>query len=83
MNPEIPDFLFYPSYVRHDVSAAYNMVLKNGTNLNLSGGVRNIFDEDIFVPRTGDAFEGGIANFDSKFGGGVGRFFYFGFEMRF
>ena len=58
------------------------MELKNGTTLSWSGGVRNLFDEDIFVPRTGDAFEGGIANYDSKFGGGIGRFYYVGVEMR-
>ncbi len=82
-NPEIPDFLFYPSYVRHDLSAGYNMVLKSGASLSISGGVRNIFDKDIFVPRTGDAFEGGIGNYDSKFGGGIGRFVYLGVDMRF
>ncbi len=82
LNPEVPDFLFYPSYVRHDLSAAYDMVLSNGTSLSISGGIRNLFDEDVFVPRTGDAFEGGIANYDSKFGGGIGRFYYVGVEMR-
>ena len=58
------------------------MVLRNGTSLSISGGIRNLFDKDIFVPRTGDAFEGGIGNFDSKFGGGIGRFFYLGVDMR-
>ncbi len=82
-NPEVPAFLYYPSYTRHDLSIAKDMELKSGGNLGMSAGVRNMFDEDIFVPRTGDAFEGGIANYDSKFGGGVGRYYYAGFSMHF
>ena len=45
--------------------------------------VRNLFEEDPFVPRTGDNFERGIGNYDSKFGGGIGRFVYLGVAMRF
>jgi len=82
-NPEIPAYLYYPSYTRHDLSVSYDMEMRGGSDLNIFGGVRNLFDNDIFVPRTGDAYEGGIGNFDSKFGGGVGRFFYLGAEMRF
>ena len=82
-NPEVPAYLFYPSYVRHDLSASYDMTFDNGARMNLFAGVRNMFDDDIFVPRTGDAFEGGIANYDSKFGGGIGRFVYVGVAMRF
>jgi hypothetical protein len=59
------------------------MKLNSGADLDMVVGVRNMFDEDIFVPRTGDAFEGGIANFDSKFGGGVGRYYFAGFSMHF
>jgi outer membrane receptor protein involved in Fe transport len=82
-NPEVPDFLFYPSYVRHDLSASYDMTLDSGATMNVFAGVRNMFDKDTFVPRTGDAFEGGIGNYDSKFGGGIGRFVYAGVAMRF
>ena len=82
-NPEVPNYLFYGSYVRHDLSASYDMTLGNGAKLNVYGGVRNLFEEDTFVPRTGDAFEGGIGNYDSKFGGGIGRFVYLGVAMRF
>jgi len=82
-NPEEPKYLFYGSYIRHDISASYDMTLAGGATMNLFAGVRNMFDNDIFVPRTGDAFEGGIANYDSKFGGGIGRFVYLGVEMRF
>jgi len=59
------------------------MTLDGGAKINLFAGVRNMFDKDPFVPRTGDAFEGGIGNYDSKFGGGIGRYVYAGFEMRF
>jgi iron complex outermembrane recepter protein len=82
-NPEVPAYLYYPSYVRNDISVSYDMALKSGASLNLYGGIRNMFDKDVFVPRTGDAYEGGIGNYDSKFGGGIGRFVYVGVEMRF
>ena len=82
-NPEVPAYLFYPSYVRHDLSASYDMTLDSGYDLNLYAGVRNLGDKDPFVPRTGDAYEGGIGNYDSKFGGGIGRYVYAGAEMRF
>ena len=82
-NPEVPSYLFYGSYVRHDVSASYDMTLASGAAINLFAGVRNLFEKDTFVPRTGDAFEGGIGNYDSKFGGGIGRFVYLGVAMRF
>ena len=82
-NPEVPKYLYYPSYTRHDLSVNYDMALQSGTNLNIFGGVKNMFDEDPFVPRTGDAYEGGIGNYDSKFGGGIGRFYFVGAEMRF
>ena len=82
-NPEVPNYLFYGSYVRHDLSASYDMTLDSGATLNLYGGVRNLFEEDPFVPRTGDNFERGIGNYDSKFGGGIGRFVYLGVAMRF
>ena len=82
-NPEVPGYLFYGSYIRHDLSASYDMTLDGGAKINLFAGVRNMFDKDPFVPRTGDAFEGGIANYDSKFGGGIGRYVYAGFAMRF
>ena len=43
----------------------------------------NMFNNDPFVPRTGDNYETGIGNYDSKFGGGVGRFYFVGAEMQF
>jgi outer membrane receptor protein involved in Fe transport len=83
-NPEVPDFLFYDSYARHDLSVSYDMELNNGASLNLYGGVRNIFDDlGPLVPRTGDNIENGVAGFDSKWDGGVGRFVYLGVQMRF
>lgn len=82
-NPEVPSFLFYPSYIRHDFSASYDMTLNSGANLNMFAGVRNMFDKDPFVPRDGDNNEEGIGNYDSKFGGGIGRYVYAGAEMRF
>jgi len=82
-NPEVPGYLFYPSYTRHDLSVSYDMEVMGGADLNLFGGIRNLFDHDIFVPRTGDNYETGIGNYDSKFGGGIGRFFFLGAELVF
>ena len=46
------------------------MALKSGNDLRLFGGVKNVLDDQgPFVPRTGDNYERGIGNFDSKFGG--------------
>jgi hypothetical protein len=60
------------------------MELNNGASLNLYGGVRNVFDDlGPLVPRTGDNIENGVAGFDSKWDGGVGRFVYLGVQMRF
>jgi len=83
-NPEVPNFLFYGSYYRHDLSVSYDMVLNNGAGLNLYAGVRNVFDDKgPLVPDTGDSFERGVHGFDSKYGGGVGRFAFVGIAMRF
>jgi len=82
-NPEVPAYLYYGSYTRHDLSVSYDMELRGGTALNLFGGARNLFDKDPFVPRTGDNSENGIGNYDSFFGGGIGRFYFLGAEMRF
>jgi len=82
-NPEVPKYLFYPSYTRHDLSLNYDMAMRGGTALKFFGGVRNMFNKDPFVPRTGDNYETGIGNYDSKFGGGVGRFYFVGAEMQF
>jgi len=83
-NPEVPDFLYYPSYWRHDLSLSYQWELDSGSDLRAFGGVRNIFDQKgPFIPRTGDTYERGIGNFDSKWGGGIGRFVFAGVEMRF
>jgi outer membrane receptor protein involved in Fe transport len=83
-NPEVPDFLYYPSYWRHDLSLSYQWELSGGSDLRLFGGVKNVFDQNgPFIPRTGDTYERGIGNFDSKYGGGIGRFIFAGVEMRF
>ena len=83
-NPEVPNFLFYGSYDRHDLSVSYDMELNNGAGLNLFGGVRNVFDDKgPLVPRTGDSRERGVHGFDSKYDGGVGRFVFLGITMRF
>ncbi|MDX2427729.1 MAG: TonB-dependent receptor [Xanthomonadales bacterium] len=82
-DPEVPKYLYYPSTWRHDLSLSYLMGLANDSTLRFYGGVKNVFnDKGPFVPRTGDQYESGIGNFDSKFEGGIGRFIFLGVEWR-
>lgn len=86
-NPEVPNFLFYKSYFRHDLSVNYDMEINafnQNSALTLYGGVRNVFDDKgPLIPQTGDSAERGVAGFDSKFDGGIGRFFFAGFKIHF
>ncbi|PKI02031.1 TonB-dependent receptor domain-containing protein [Glaciecola sp. 33A] len=83
LNPEIPLYLFYGSYTTHNLSASYNLEL-DGSELRLFGGANNVFDnQGPFVPNTGDNVESGRGNFESEYGGGLGRFVYLGFELSF
>jgi iron complex outermembrane receptor protein len=83
-NPEKPKYLWYPAYWRHDLSLTYLMSLKNDSTLRLSGGVKNIFnDKGPFMPVSGDTYEHGVANFDSKYDGGLGRYVFLGLEWRY
>jgi len=82
-NPEVPKYLYYPDTWRHDISLSYVMNMRNESTLRLYGGVKNVFDDmGPFVPRTGDNYEHGIGNFDSKFEGGIGRYVFLGAEWR-
>ena len=83
-NPEVPLYLYYPSYTKHDFSASYSMQTESLGVLRFFAGVRNVFDDmGPFMPTGGDTFESGPGNFDSKYDGGVGRFAYVGAEMAF
>lgn len=83
-NPEVPYYLYYSSWTRHDLAASYSLDSEWFNTLRLFAGVKNLTDDKgPFIPRTGDNYERGIGNFDSKYGGGVGRFWYAGVEMRF
>lgn len=83
-DPEKPKYLWYPSYWRHDLSVSYTMDLSNRSTLRLYGGIKNIFnDMGPFIPVSGEPYEGGVANFDSKYDGGFGRFVFLGADYRF
>ena len=82
-NPEVPKYLYYPSWIRNDLSVSYLWDISSDNSLRFYGGVKNIFDnKGPFIPRTGDNYERGIGNFDSKYGGGIGRFVFLGVEFR-
>jgi len=76
-NPETLAYHNIPSYVKHSLSVSYNMDIGTDSRMRLFGGVNNIFDN------TGPFVLGGKGNFDSNYGGGVGRFAYLGAEVKF
>jgi hypothetical protein len=83
-NPETPLYLFYPSFTRHDISVSYSTRTDSIKELRLFAGVKNIFDDmGPFMPTGGDTSESGPGNFDSKYDGGVGQFWYLGAELSF
>jgi outer membrane receptor protein involved in Fe transport len=83
-NPEPLDYYKFPSYWTHDLTASYTMRTKWADMLRLYAGVRNIFnDKGPFIPTSGDTYASGPGNFDSPYGGGVGRFIFAGIEVGF
>jgi iron complex outermembrane receptor protein len=84
LNPETPMYLYYGSYIRHDVSVSYKMDVNDDITARVYGGVNNLFNNlGPFVPNTGDNIESGNANFASAYGGGVGRYVYIGTQISF
>jgi len=75
--PEELAFFNIPTWVKHNLSVSYKMELDNDTDLRLFGGVNNVFDNN------GAFILGGKGNYDSQYGGGVGRFYYLGAEVKF
>jgi hypothetical protein len=83
-NPETPYYLYYGSYIRHDLSMSYNLEWDKNVETRFYGGVNNLFNnQGPFVPNTGDNIERGTGNFASDYGGGVGRFVYIGAQVSF
>jgi len=77
LNPEKLAFHHIGSYVKHNLSLSYKVPLKDSGSVRFFGGVNNIFNNN------GKFIEGGKGNYDSEYGGGVGRFVYLGAEMKF
>ncbi|AZQ09364.1 TonB-dependent receptor plug domain-containing protein [Shewanella khirikhana] len=76
-------FYDYGSYITHDFSVSYTMDVAKQTELRLYGGVRNIFDnQGPWIPASG-VYNTGRGNYDSLYGGGVGRYAYLGAELKF
>lgn len=76
-NPESLAFNEIGSYVKHSLSVSYTMDTGNGAEVRLSGGINNIFDNQ------GSFSLGGRGHFYSGYGSSVGRFAYFGAEVKF
>ncbi len=83
-NPEKLDYYHFPAYITHDLSASYTMRTDWADSLRLYAGVRNMFnDQGPFIPTGGDTYASGPGNFDSPYGGGVGRYVFAGIEVGF
>ena len=76
-NPEPLAFQDLGSYIKHSVSASYNIDLEDDASVRVYGGVNNIFDNN------GPFIISGKGNYTSSYGGGVGRFIYLGAEVKF
>jgi iron complex outermembrane receptor protein len=83
-NPEKLGYYNFPAYWRHDLSVSYTMQTDWAESLRLYAGIRNIAnDQGPFIPTGGDTFASGPGNFDSPYGGGVGRYVFAGIDTRF
>jgi len=83
-NPEELGYYHFDAYWRHDLSVSYTMRTDWADSLRLYAGVKNILnDKGPFVPDGGDLEAGRAGNFDSPYGGGVGRFLFAGIEFGF
>ncbi len=83
-NPEKLDYYNFPAYWRHDLSVSYAMRTDWADMLRFYGGIRNMFnDKGPFIPTSGDTYASGPGNFDSPYGGGVGRYLFAGIEVAF
>ncbi|MGI2257787.1 TonB-dependent receptor domain-containing protein [Shewanella sp. GXUN23E] len=66
-----------PSVTTHNLSASYDFEFDGNTELRLYGGINNLFDEK------GPFIVGGTGNYDSAYGGGLGRFMFLGARVQF
>ncbi|MBV7314224.1 TonB-dependent receptor domain-containing protein [Shewanella sp. NIFS-20-20] len=66
-----------PSVTTHNLSVSYDFEFNDNTDLRLYGGINNLFDEK------GPFILGGTGNYDSAYGGGLGRFMFVGARMQF
>lgn len=66
-----------PSVTTHNLSVSYDWEIDENAELRLYGGVNNLFDE------RGPFILGGRGNFDSAYGGGMGRFMFVGARLQF
>jgi outer membrane receptor protein involved in Fe transport len=75
-NPEALKYNKISSYMKHSINVAYSMDLEDGSRLSLSGGIKNIFDNN------GDWVPWGM-HYMSAYGGGVGRFYHLSAKYKF
>lgn len=85
---ETPAYLYYGSYITHDISVNYDLDLKQIEDMDIYAGIRNLFDnQGPFVANSGTGDLGlvadGIGNYLSEYGRGTGRFAYVGVKMSF
>ncbi|RJE76455.1 TonB-dependent receptor [Pseudoalteromonas sp. MSK9-3] len=66
-----------PSHITHNISLSYLIDINAQSELQVYGGVNNLTDEH------GPFVIGGTGNFDSMYGGGLGRFAFIGAKYTF
>lgn len=78
-NPESLEFQNYDAYIKHNLSASYELELNDDSKLRVFGGVNNVFDD------VGQFYIGSsrYGNSGPEYGAGVGRFVYLGAEVSF
>ncbi|MCP4991125.1 MAG: TonB-dependent receptor [Colwellia sp.] len=76
-DPEKIAFQEYASYIKHNISASYNIELQDDASVRIFGGMNNVFDDK------GQFYVGGRGNYGSEYDSGRGRFVYLGAEVKF
>jgi len=81
---EKPLYLEFGSFIRHNLSVSYKHELSNDQEVNIFGGVNNIFDNNgPFLPYVGDVDSARRGNTHWTYGGLVGRYIYLGASYKF
>ncbi len=81
---EVPNGLFFSSFTTHNVAVTYDFTLQNDSEIRVTAGANNIFNNlGPFVAEDGDIESGENGNTNPLIGGLIGRFVFLRAEYRF